>query len=209
MVYARRRRGGARKRMGRRRPARRAVARPLRMLNKYSGVKYFTETFDAGFLPVSGGWFTCALSSMINHNQYFGLFDLGYINRFDVMLVPNSGDTVLGTSPATGRITVATSQNFDAHIISGEPEILSEDNAKIIPLDGKRTIKLSCYRPKPNLLLGPPVVEPSKQFQWLNVNTSTAQNTLFGGIKYWISGAVSAEQYQVYIRVYAMFKEQQ
>lgn len=188
----------------------RPIARAARLQRKYTGVKYFTETFDAGDLPLSGGWFTCALSSLLNHTQFFNLFDLGYITRYDVMLVPKNGDTVYGSSPPTGRITVACSQNFDGHVIANELEILSEDNNKIIPLDGKRTITLRMYNPKPWIPTDPVLrVEPQRQMQWLNLNQTVAQNTLFGGIKYWVSGTTQENMYHVYIRVYAMFKEQQ
>lgn len=197
------------RRLRKARRARRALGiRPSMQLKKYTGVKYFTETFDAGSLPLSGGWFTCALSSMINHNQYFALFDLGYITRYDVILVPNNGQTVYGNSAPTGRMTYAVSQNFDAHVIANELEILQEDNNRQVALDGQRKIVIRCYNPKPFI----PVtlsVEPRSQFQWLNLNSATAQGTLFGGIKYWISNTTQENMYNVYIRVYAMFKEQQ
>lgn len=197
------------RRARRARRAQRALGiRPAAQLKKYTGVKYFTETFDAGDLPLSGGWFTCALASMINHNQYFALFDLGYITRFDVILVPNNGQTVYGNSPPTGRMTYAVSQNFDAHVIANELEILQEDNNRQVALDGQRKIVIKCFNPKPWLAITPEV-EPRRQFQWLNLNQATAQNALFGGVKYWISNTTQEAMYRVYIRVYAMFKEQQ
>lgn len=199
------------RRLRRVRRARRAMGiRPARQLRKYTGAKFFTETFDAGDLPLSGGWFTCALSSLINHTTYFNLFDLGYITRYDVILVPNNGQTVYGSSPPTGRITYAVNQNYDAHVIANELEILQEDNNRIVQLDGQRKITIKCYNPKPFIATDPVLrVEPRRQFQWLNLNQATAQNTLFGGIKYWVSGTTQEDMYRVYIRVYAMFKEQQ
>jgi len=215
-----------------RRPRRRALRRmrrralrPMGMRKAYQGIKYFTETFSAGQLPNGGGWFVCAINSMANAANYTGLFDLGTILRYDVLLVPRSGDTVYGTSPATGRITFTHTQNVGGTTgffpaVPSEIALLQESACKIVPLDGKRSIRMSCYRPKcetsqfgltPGGVVSttPFTVDTRKTLTWLNLNNTNAVGTLFGGIKYWISNSVDQPQYDVFIKVYAAFKEQQ
>lgn len=219
-----RRVGGMRKRRVGRRAGRRAIVRqPLVNRKRYQGIKYFTEVFDAGTLPLSGGWFTCALSSLINHTQYFGLFDLGTITRYDVMLVPLYGDAVQGSSPGTGMITVANTQNLGGTTgffppVTSTLALLQESKSRTVPLDGKRIIKFTCWNPKPAVsqtdvqstpgVFQPATVSTSRQWTWMNLNSGDAQNTLFGGIKYYIDNSTVEPGYKVLIRVYAAFKEQ-
>lgn len=219
-----RRRLAGRRRLGRKRRAgmrrRTGVPRPLVTRKKYSGIKYFTEVFDAGALVAPGGWFVCALGSMVNSTQYRGLFDLGTIIRYDVMLVPMNGDTVYGTSPQTGRITWANSQNIGGATgyfpaPANELAILQESDSKTLPLDGKRILKFVCRNPKPQVSEqalptsnNAFTVKTNKEWTWLNMNNNDAMNVGFGGIKYYITAAATDPPYQVLIRVYAAFKEQ-
>lgn len=215
-----RRRGGLRKRMaGKRRGGRKMrVSRPLALRKKYQGVKYFTEIFDAGALgPANGGGiFTCALASMINHSQYFALFDLGTITRFDVILVPMGGDIVYGSSPAQGRITWSNTQNTNVATPGTELQLLQNSDAKTLPLDGKRNITLRCYKPKAQIQgVTPaggvlPYVPKRSGWDWLDTNSANGQNTLFMGIPFFITapGATADPVYKVLIKVYAAFKEQ-
>lgn len=213
----RRRAGGLRKRMGRKRRVgrRMAIRRPLAARKQYQGVKYFTEVFNAGTLSAGGGIFTCALSSMLNHTQYFGLFDLGTITRFDVMLVPLYGDIVAGTSAAPGRLTWSTSQNTDVSTPGNELQLLQNSDSKTVPLDGKRKIVIKCYKPKAQIQgVTPagailPYVPKRSGWDWLDLNNATGQNTLFMGIPYFLTQPLPADPgYQVLIKVYAAFKEQ-
>lgn len=204
------RRLGMRKRMG----ARRRIARPLALRKQYQGVKYFTEVFDAGRLQSGGGIFTCALASMVNHTQYFGLFDLGTITRFDVMLVPLNGDTVYGSSPQTGRITWSNTQNTNVSTPGSEIQVLQGSDSKTLPLDGKRNIILRCYRPKAQIQgVTPggsvlPFVPKRAGWDWLDLNLPAGQNTLFMGVPYYITAPAGDTAYEVLIKVYAAFKEQ-
>lgn len=196
---------------------------------RYQGIKYFTEMFSAGTLSTYGtsGWFTSTIDSVPNHPAYEGLFDLGTITRFDVMLVPKAGDVVQGSSSIGGYITFSENQNpFSSTYAFVAPStqlsILSESNARIVPLDGKRTIKIKCYHPQPAASetlqplttstppapQGPAVVAHRKSWTWMNMNNSDANLSPFGGIRYWITGN-AAEAYDVYYRVYLAFKEQQ
>lgn len=225
MVYRRRVGRVRRRRVNRRRINRkRTTALVGHKARMYQGIKYFTETFDAGALPQSGGWFICALSSLVNNPQYVQLFDMGTIFRYDVMLVPMKGQVVQGIStPYSGRITVANTQNVGGvsgyfPVIPNEVSLLQESDSKTVPLDGKRIIRFTCYNPKPALsetasatFVNALTVQPNKKWTWLNLNNGQAVNTPFGGIKYWVTGDPldpPVLPYQVLIRVYAAFKEQ-
>lgn len=189
--------------------------KPALALKKYQGVKYFTEMFDGGELtPNVGGIFRCSLNSMINATQYFNLFDLGTITRFDVLLVPQLGDTVLGTSPQTGRIVWSSTQNIDAAPPVNELSILQGSDAKVLPLDGKRTITLRCYKPRPaavmNTFAGSPIAVSSVRngWSWIDTNSTEGKNLSFDGIRYFVSTPMTYTTYKIFIRVYAAFKEQ-
>lgn len=225
------------RRRGARRGRGRKIAlyrRPAVLARKYQGVKYFTEMFYAGTLATlasavpGGGWFTAALNSPINHPNYFSLYDLGTITRYDVMLIPNSGDVVWGTSPPAGSLTVSENQNPFLGTAAFQPptsqiQILGESNSRIVPLDGKRTLKFVCRHPQPAVSqaiqpngststpLGPATVAHRKSWTWMNLNNTDAQSALFGGIKFWVQSAAGniGEVYSVYIRIYLAFKEQQ
>lgn len=215
-----RKRGGLRRRrvgrgLRKRGLGRRSIARPFAMRKKFQGVKYFTEIFDAGVLSSGGGIFVCALNSMINSSQYFNLFDLGTITRFDVMLVPMNGDTVYGTSPQTGRITWCSTQNTNVSTPGAEITLLQQSDAKVLPLDGKRTITLRCYRPKAQIQgVTPasavlPFVPKRSGWDWLDTNSLSGQSTAFVGIPYYVTSPNPDTTYKLLIKVYAAFKEQQ
>lgn len=258
MVYkrgGRRRMGGLRKRRGAMR-RRVGLRKPLVVRKKYAGIKYFTETFNAGTLtcggPGTGGWFVCSLSSMINSPQYFNLFDLGTILRYDVSLIPLNGQIVgapPSSNPPVGFITTCNSQNIQGTTgffptPTSQLSLLQETGSRTIQLDGQRILRFKCYNPKPavsqsgatassfdisgglvdasgNFVLAdsgdgegigalssqPLTVEPRRKITWMNLNSKDAQATLFGGIKWWVQGAGN-QQYQILIRVYAAYKEQ-
>lgn len=186
-------------------------------------VKYFTDntvlTTNLN-VPVGGvgGKWASELSYSPQYISYQNLFDQFTIVKFSVKLIPLTGQYQFGSSPAVPILFYAINRDGASDAPITLNTIMGEDNAKSVPLNGTRMLKIAVNDPKPYLAQTSPdqsneaiqVSQPLKKWVW--IDTKQGVTLPFYGINYWItnsSGAAINNTYQILFQTTYAFKEQQ
>lgn len=183
-----------------------------------SGQRTFTETIQASPIYTNtGNVFSCRFIDIPQHTEYSTLFKQFCIKKMKVILLPNY--TEVDPNNAIGlttfnltqpRLTYAIDDSPNLTAPTSELDVLQSNGAKIRNAGKKLEIT---FKPKPNIAsleasLGAYVGLRQKADMWLNTDSSTVSYSGTGlqhcGVRYWLSGQVSAVpylQYNVYYKI--------
>lgn len=199
---------------------------------KYSGVKYFTETYRAsdllsGGVTAYGGKFTVRIADLPNYGGLRVLFDKFCITDYDVIIYPTqefvtTDPTGTATSPLFPRMTYCVNRDGASPVPVNETSVLGEDNCKRVNLSGVEPIIIPVRNCRPWMGVVASAGGTSQiatmdsvatQKNWFDLNEASGTlNMLHYGVNYWIQSSVApagTPLAQVYIRAYYMCKEQQ
>lgn len=171
-----------------RRKPKSGVARAVSNSHK---IKYFTETMQLNDWTITNSGiyesFAVTLNQFVNSTQYQMLFDNFTIVKFSLKLIPRTGTNVYGTSPGNALMAYDINRDGQVGAPSSTLNILQNDRAKSLMLDGRRIINIRCPNPKPyltqtdNTNTAVVVQQPLKQWVWLD--TVNGGDTKFHGIQ--------------------------
>lgn len=205
----------ARKRRYYRRKPKTAVGRAISNSHK---IKYFTETMQLTDWTITNAGvyqsFAVNLNQFINSVQYENLFDQFTVVKFSLKLIPRMGSATFGTSPAPALMAYCLNRDGQVGPPSSTYNIIQNDRAKTLMLDGRRIINIHCSNPKPYLVqndnTGTAVLvqQPLRKWTWLDV--VNGKDTNFHGIQIAIETASStpAGVYTPMITATFAFKDQ-
>ena len=178
----------ARKRRYYRRKPKSGVAKAVRQSHR---IKYFTETMQLNDWTITNAGiyqdFAVSLNQFINSTHYLQLFDTFTVVKFSLKLIPRTGTNVYGTSPGNALMVYDINRDGQVGAPSSTLNILQNDRAKSLMLDGRRIINIRCPNPKPYLTqtdnTNTAVVVQSPLKKWVWLDTANGQDTKFFGIQ--------------------------
>lgn len=166
---------------------------------------YETTTLGGGTTAVGGIW-QVNMAALPNNGQVKDLFDLYCIRKFQVILLPSQPEADAANSATVGVASLVASVNRSpaAPTPTAITDVLGEDDARIMLMDGVKTITVTS--PKPQLPAVGGVYYESAGPKWIDFGSGNSIQHY--GVRYWWDPNGVGAGVKVFLKVWYSVKEQ-